>query len=62
MKNISNPIEKFIVKNGSRTAAINAMCAQCVGCTENHLEPGFRTTIKECTSPKCALYKFRPYK
>ena len=55
-----NPISKNM-KAGTRKNAINAFCAQCMGCTDEWLEPGFRKAIRECTSPKCALYDWRPY-
>lgn len=37
------------------------MCAQCLGCTETHLEEGFRQSIRECSSTHCALYELRPF-
>jgi len=58
---ITNPILKYREKP-TRAYAIKAMCAQCMGCTENHTEPGFRTLIKDCTSQSCPIHHFRPYK
>lgn len=56
-----NPIVKSKKFPQSRKLAINAFCANCMGCTEDHLEKGFREEIKNCTAPKCPLYRFRPY-
>ena len=53
------------VKNMGNTTsfrkAINAMCAHCMGCTEYHMEPGYKQEIKNCTSTVCPLWHFRPY-
>ena len=56
-----NPILQFKANPTSRVAAIKAMCAQCFGCTETHLEKDFRQSIRECTSTNCALYELRPF-
>jgi hypothetical protein len=56
-----NPIGRHIQKPRSRTYAIKAKCAECVGCTSNHIEKGFRESISSCSSYSCPLYKFRPY-
>ena len=68
-----NPVLRLrqLQQAGSRSlrAYINAMCAYCMGCTSNeqgngltdHLETGFRTSIKQCTAPACPLFRFRPY-
>ena len=56
-----NPILQLKKNPGSRLLAIKAMCAQCFGCTENHLEEGFRQSIRECSSIHCALYELRPF-
>lgn len=45
----------------TRARAIKAMCAHCMGCTQEHLEPGFRDLIRGCTATGCPLYPFRPY-
>jgi len=37
------------------------MCAHCMGCTKDHIEPGFRECIRNCTAPSCPLYFYRPY-
>lgn len=54
-----NPIVRNIIKP-TRGNAIKAFCAQCMGCNENHVEPGWREEVKNCTATKCALYTFRP--
>lgn len=59
--NRSNPILQLKKNPGSRLLAIKAMCAQCLGCTETHLEEGFRQSIRECSSTHCALYELRPF-
>ena len=59
--NRANPILQLKKKPGSRLLAIKAMCAQCLGCTETHLEEGFRQSIRECSSTHCALYELRPF-
>jgi len=56
-----NPVRRAIGNKTSRRDAINAFRAQCMGCDEDYLEPGFRTEIRNCTSRKCALWHFRPY-
>lgn len=58
---LNNPIARFR-KNPTRPNAIKAMCANCMGCTDEEINPGFRSLIRDCTSPKCPLYAFRPYK
>ncbi len=63
-----NPIKRYYVKS-TRKAAINAMCAYCMGCmsteqgngSQDHLEPGFRTEIRNCSAPACPLFDYRPY-
>jgi hypothetical protein len=59
--NRANPILQLKKNPGSRLLAIKAMCAQCFGCTETHLEEGFRQSIRECSSTHCALYELRPF-
>lgn len=56
-----NPILRYQNNLDSRAAAIHAKCADCVGCTPNHLEKGFKESISSCTSYSCSLYRFRPY-
>lgn len=60
-ENISNPILKAKEVPNSRRFAINAMCANCMGCTTENIEQGFRNNIKHCTSNSCPLHSFRPY-
>ena len=59
--NLKNPILKALNNPKSRSAAIAAKCCDCVGCDLNRLEPGFRTTIRECEDYHCPLHSFRPY-
>ena len=58
---ITNPIIKAQQKPKSMRAAINAKCAECMGCTINETEPGFRSMIRDCTAGDCPLYNLRPY-
>ena len=59
--NQPNPILQSKRNPRSRVLAIKAMCAQCLGCTEDHLEKGFRQSIRECSSTNCSLYELRPF-
>src|SRR6185295_16071475 len=56
----TNPVVKFFA-NPTRGQAIKAKCAECVGCTVERIEPGFRATIRDCASNDCPLWKFRPF-
>ena len=66
--NQTNPIKTYYAKP-TRKYAINAKCAECMGCTAStqgkgytdHLEAGFRTLIRNCTATGCPLFQFRPY-
>lgn len=55
-----NPIIRLRAKP-SRTNAIKAKCAECMGCTADHVERGFRELIRTCSSKACPLHAFRPY-
>ena len=55
-----NPISRNL-RSPSRKNADDAMCARCVGCTRDHLEPGFKEDIKNCSDNDCPMYKKRPY-
>jgi hypothetical protein len=57
----SNPIQQFINNSTSRAYAMRAKCAECVGCTPDHLEKGFKDSISSCSSESCPLHRFRPY-
>jgi len=57
----SNPIEQFQTRPSSRAYAVRAKCAECVGCTPDHLEKGFKESISSCSSYSCPLHRFRPY-
>ncbi len=56
-----NPLARFDPLRDGRKAAIDAMCAACVGCTPEEAEPGFKRAVMECTSKKCPLWTFRPF-
>ena len=56
-----NPILQFQSRPSSRAYAVKAKCAECVGCTQNHLERGFKESISSCSSYSCLLHGFRPY-
>ena len=56
-----NPIRRFEKNGPSRTLAINAKCAECFGCTRDHLEKGFKEAISDCSAYSCPLHSFRPY-
>jgi hypothetical protein len=62
MSNEMNPLVISARNPKLRAAAIKAMCAHCVGCTLEHLEPGFRDSIRGCTYKGCPLYHLRPYR
>lgn len=55
-----NPIIRLRAKP-SRVNAIKAKCAECMGCTADHVERGFRELIRACTAQVCPLHSFRPY-
>ena len=57
---INNPIVRA-EKTPTRGNAIKAMCAHCFGCTAQHLEPGFRDAIRDCSAPQCPLHPWRPF-
>ena len=52
------PIDRHKRKPGSRKAAIDAFCWSCMGGDGNVSVPRM---VRECTSPGCALFGFRPY-
>jgi hypothetical protein len=56
-----NPILQFQSRPSSRAYAVKAKCAECVGCTPNQLERGFKAAISSCSSYSCPLHRFRPY-
>ena len=57
-----NPMRRFFLAGGSRKAAIDAMCAHCMGCSIDSVEPGYQAAIKHCQSEACPLWRFRPYR
>jgi len=57
----SNPILQLKKNPRSRSLAIKAKCAECFGCTKDHLEKGFKESISSCSSYSCPLHRFRPY-
>jgi hypothetical protein len=52
------PIDRHRRKPGSRKAAVDAFCWSCLGGDGNVGVPGM---IRECSSPGCSLFGFRPY-
>jgi hypothetical protein len=56
-----NAVLKNVGNVSSRRLAIKAMCFHCMGCTEDHYEYGVKDDIRNCTSPMCPLWHFRPY-
>ena len=64
----TNPVKRNCAQT-TRKRAIDAMCAHCMGCEAagqgngltDHLEPGFRTRIRQCTFIGCPLFSWRPY-
>ena len=56
-----NPIEQFQKNPSSKVRGIKAKCAECVGCTPNHLEKDFKESISSCSSYSCPLHGLRPY-
>ena len=57
-----NLVERFFSLVPTRKRAIDAKCAECMGCTKNHLEEGYKKEIRNCSAQACSLYSFRPYK
>lgn len=58
----NNLYVKNIGNTRSLRTALNAMCAHCMGCNADHMEPNYKKDIKHCTSEGCPLWAFRPYK
>ena len=57
-----NPITRLAdTQKHSLRAHIDAMCAYCMGCTAEGINPGFRSEIRACSAPNCPLYKVRPH-
>jgi len=56
----TNPILRYWAKP-TRSNAIKAKCAECMGCTVKATEPGFRVLIRDCGSSQCPLFPWRPY-
>lgn len=68
-----NPVSRHfvLISEGQRSykAAVAGKCAECMGCSakeqghgmEDHIEPGFREQIRNCTSYGCTLWEFRPF-
>ena len=56
-----NPILRFEKNRNSRKLAHDAKCAECFGCTRDHLEKGFKQSISDCSVYSCSLHSLRPY-
>lgn len=61
MKAEFNPIKRFL-KRPTHLNAIKAMCARCIGCSETHLERGFKKSIGDCKVWDCPMHRYRPYR
>lgn len=59
---VRTAMEKNIDNTTKPKVAIAAFCAHCMGCTLERQEPGWKDSVRECTSTNCPLYNFRPYK
>lgn len=59
-RNYSNPILR-VLEYPTYKNAVNAKCAECMGCDQDYLEPDFRRSIRDCSSHRCPLHSFRPY-
>ena len=46
-----NLVERFFSLVPSRKRAIDAKCAECMGCTKDHIEEGFKNEIRNCSAP-----------
>jgi hypothetical protein len=51
-----NPVERFYALPSSRKRAIEAKCAECMGCTKDHLEEGFKKEVRNCAASCCPLH------
>jgi len=58
---LTNPLIKARSEPGSRKSAIRAMCAHCMGCTDDYQEPGWKGQVRACTATRCPLWNLRPY-
>jgi hypothetical protein len=52
------PIDRHMRNPRSRKASIDAFCWSCMGGDGN---VGVSRMIRECSSPGCSLFGFRPY-
>jgi len=59
----NNPLAKLASDPTTKSKAlrIKAKCAECMGCTPDTNESGFRRMIRECSSLTCPLHPIRPY-
>jgi len=57
-----NPLQRLKKsKIRSLRASIDAMCAHCMGCTLEEINPGYVNEIRNCTAPNCPLFAVRPH-
>ena len=61
MNRVHNPLQRALKRPTLRNC-INAKCAECMGCSLKHIEPGFREQIFLCSAPDCPLHGVRPYR
>jgi len=60
---MSDKREQLIVKlmnKGGRSAAIQAMCVNCIYDPDALGVGSWRKQVEDCTSTDCPLYKYRP--
>jgi len=60
MSRETNPIARF-KRRPTLRGAVDAKCAECMGCTAKIVETGYRELIRECASLQCPLHSYRPY-
>ncbi len=58
-----NPIVRlYDSQKHSLRCHIDAMCAHCMGCTAEEVNPGFRAEVRACSAPDCPLFGVRPFR
>ena len=57
----NNLVQQLYLNPSSRAYAIQAKCADCVGCTPGRIERGSEGSISSYSSRFCPLYRSPPY-